>query len=420
MRRAGKKQDYLIGGQIATTETYPYLLGWNPEGTNDFKCTGVLITPSYFLSASHCLGSYFGHNQKNATDYCKKHGYLHDMNGLNIKCKILPKGGIELRSEPKGKVWINVDVVKNVQQMKETDSRRIKRHIHHEKTYAGKNFYAIHGGYDIDLIELEKPFSKDSETACLPGPDFDDLRRGKRDTYIAGYGKHWRETKSKENICQTNQYGQMKYHLCDKDKGIGRDACIRNKQPPIDDECPRFFYQQNTPDEFPVDFEEVKLQNEDGTDVKYCWHTKNPEDEAYGWCHTKGQYYNWEDPKPDYQGWGFCGKDCFEDNEPNFALRTSESKEVLSEEKCKEFLKKSVNPNVTVEPEILCIAEEKFFHETVWYRTLDKKYEEKKKGNKSLRFDQFSYVVSPGVCSGDSGGPSWVLESKRAIVTGET
>ena len=72
--------------------------------------------------------------------------------------------------------------------------------------------YRDFGGYDITIGHLEHPFRR-FKLACLPGPLFDDIRSGKDDSTIAGYGRYIR----KDEICQTNRFGQMKFHYCDGD-----------------------------------------------------------------------------------------------------------------------------------------------------------------------------------------------------------
>ena len=57
--------------------------------------------------------------------------------------------------------------------------------------YRGGGTYGHFGGYDITLLEMAKPIVG-FQTACLPSPSFDDLRAGKDDTMIAGYGRYFR------------------------------------------------------------------------------------------------------------------------------------------------------------------------------------------------------------------------------------
>jgi hypothetical protein len=50
-------------------------------------------------------------------------------------------------------------------------SAPIKRFIRHAKSYKGTGKYGRYGGYDISLIQLEKPVSaKYGAPACLPNP----------------------------------------------------------------------------------------------------------------------------------------------------------------------------------------------------------------------------------------------------------
>ena len=45
----------------------------------------------------------------------------------------------------------------------------------------------------------------------------------------------------------------------------------------------------------------------------FCNVEKNPENAEFGWCQTQGDYYNMNAEDAMTQGWGFCSKDCFLD-----------------------------------------------------------------------------------------------------------
>ena len=48
-----------------------------------------------------------------------------------------------------------------------------------------------------------------------------------------------------------------------------------------------------------------------GSQPIICNPDVNPEIENFGWCHTKGDYYNMYQENPVLKSWGFCSKDCF-------------------------------------------------------------------------------------------------------------
>ena len=61
----------------------------------------------------------------------------------------------------------------------------------------------------------------------LPSPSFDDIRTGHDDTILAGYGRYQRYhcpalttsfllIRSAGKTCETNRFGPMKFHYCDK------------------------------------------------------------------------------------------------------------------------------------------------------------------------------------------------------------
>ena len=86
-----------------------------------------------------------------------------------------------------------------------------------------------------------------------------------------------------------------------------------------------------------------------------CYPKHNPENEEYGWCHTKvakqlsiqnlffssqGNYYEVGRENDHEKSWGFCGKDCYLDTDvPSIGiLRMKEHIHILSDEICENFL----------------------------------------------------------------------------------
>ena len=294
----------------------------------------------------------------------------------------------------------------------------LKRHIRHSKSYHGGGDYGKYGGYDITLIELEKKILTDYKPACLPGPWFDDIRLEQKNSILAGYGKYLR---AEGKICETNKYGKMKMHYCDDSHGEGSSACITDQPPPppvYQEECQQFFDQQNKPQNFN---EEKRILGESGEVIALCYPMKNPEDETFGWCHTKGNYYNLDNYKLEEKGWGFCSKDCYLDNKmpESGVLRWKENVEILSENLCEKYLNRSLgNDGVEVRPIILCVARTERWVETTWVKT-GKGYKQRERSGPVTRYGSDSYVASAGTCKGDSGGPVFVRDEDRFVVTGE-
>ena len=94
---------------------------------------------------------------------------------------------------------------------------------------------------------------------------------------------------SSGQTCETNQFGEMKYHYCDKRYGEGNTACIRDRPPPMKRECKRFFADVHTPNNVPADLEEIVIEDVKNKRKTYCWNKTNPENAWYGWCKTKGK-----------------------------------------------------------------------------------------------------------------------------------
>ena len=94
---------------------------------------------------------------------------------------------------------------------------------------------------------------------------------------------------TKGKTCETNKYGEMKMHYCDKMYGAGSSACITDEPPPIEEECKELFSYQDTKKAFDYLKKEIRIEDESGKAIAFCYPSKNQENENYGWCRTKGQ-----------------------------------------------------------------------------------------------------------------------------------
>ena len=338
---------------------------------------------------------------------------------IKIQCKWLQNKDLEIRTLPAGKAWIGVtdvneDFEKNIEKMVE-----IKRHIRHAESYHGGGTYGKYGGHDITLIELKKPLTG-KNPACIPGPKFDDIHLKQKNSILAGYGKYLR---SVGETCETNKYGQMKMHYCDKMHGAGSSACITDEPPPIDEECKKFYNSEGTPSTFSDIGKEFRIQAESGEDITVCYPSKNPANETYGWCKTNGNYYDLDNYELEKEGWGFCSKDCYLDTKVKNSgiLREKLGVEILSEDLCEKYLNRSLysEDGIEVMPRILCVARTEKWAETTWVKT-GEGYKQIENSGPVTRYGTDSYVASVGTCQGDSGGPVFVEEEKdRYVVTGE-
>ena len=211
-------------------------------------------------------------------------------------------------------------------------------------------------------------------------------------------------------------------HYCDKMHGAGRSACITDEPPPINEECQNFFNHQDKLNTYNDVSREIRIESESGDDITLCYPSKNPENETYGWCHTRGSFYNLENIKLEEKGWGFCNKDCYLDTKVKNSgiLREKSGVEILSEKLCEKYLNRSLKNEDSIEvmPWILCVAKTEKLEESTWVKT-GEGYIQKDSSRPDTRYGTDSYVASAGTCMGDSGGPVFVKDEDRFVVTGK-
>ena len=87
-----------------------------------------------------------------------------------------------------------------------------------------------------------------------------------------------------------------------------QDSCIKDRKPPQEHECAGLF-SNNSGWEEGGKYDEAMIIS--GSQPIICNPDVNPEIENFGWCHTKGDYYNMYQENPLLRSWGFCSKDCF-------------------------------------------------------------------------------------------------------------
>ena len=207
----------------------------------------------------------------------------------------------------------------------------------HHKTYLGDGAYGTYGGIDITLLHLKTSADSVYPPACLPRMAFQDTDRKAN---IAGYGQYKRDS------CQTDEFGPSKYHYCNS-------TCVTNQNPPQNALCEEFF--KNSASKDLGNLQDIILLS--GSEITYCFRNESPKPGSDGWCHVTIDALNLNKLQ-ETESWGFCGKDCKQDDEPEMmVLRKVEDIDILPEKLCNMFLQNSFSKGeAKVEPQILCIG----------------------------------------------------------------
>jgi hypothetical protein len=169
----------------------------------------------------------------------------------------------------------------------------------------------------------------------------------------------------KKTLCQTDQYGRNKFHMCAK-SGSSDNICKKDP-PPVSSQCSKFFETVNKT--VPEDYEEIKIVDVDSKKESFCFPSRSPNPQSSGWCETDRNFYEFKARKE--KGWGFCGKDCFlgkySSQEDTGVLRHLTTVDVLPDKLCNVFLKQaSAGMRLKVKPKILCVGEFKPWRTQLW------------------------------------------------------
>lgn len=248
----------------------------------------------------------------------------------NVKIYLLNPGGI---------VYFGISDLTDISDVLQGKRTKMEYYIRHSKSYRGGGSYGKYGGIDITLLRLQEPAEAIYTPACVPTPAFPDSGRK---ASLAGYGRYYRQS------CQTDEYGPSKYHYCNS-------TCDIVHKPPQQGLCKQFF--TSSAAKALGKFQDIVLTGS-GQRFIYCYASKSPEitSAGRGWCRV-----NLDASKigeiTDDESWGFCGKDCNTDGEPEYnVLRKVDDIDILNDRLCDKFLKESLGPSVAVVPQILCIG----------------------------------------------------------------
>ena len=264
-----------------------------------------MLTQTYVLTAEHCIWHVDKNegidrwiancldntavNKSTVNTFTGETSFCYNLESKDIDGSTITSLEIVPAIGSKGKVWLGVN---NYRDLEDVQSRTIQRIIRHPRGYRNGG-YRDYGGYDISIVEVDKPFETD-KFGCLPSPNYDDTNGP---SIIIGYGNFFRHS------CLTNRLGPAKFHYCK-----GNTEC-KTTEHPKQDGCSSFFEKHS----ISHNYDEAMII-EDDKDPIFCFKDSNSESLQFGWCETDKNLYNLEGA-PESESWGFCSRDCYLDKQ---------------------------------------------------------------------------------------------------------
>jgi len=426
---------------VSGEERPPFMTVFNFHPSTSVKCSSSIISEFWIISAAHCIVSK-SHIMDGSclTNYAKAK--------FKTVCEKQKNGDMKLmfpeQEESTPEVFIDVD---NLSEDFRDKSKKylVDFIISHKDGYKG-GMYGAYGGYDVILVKLRKPVSKDVR-ACLPGPSHEISS-----PMIGGYGRYRRVP------CEVSDLGPEVFQYCKvqpeclRDSKIYKDAkcavlfdhkgkehkgCIKDHDTPSasDPECNSFRQKTDITDksmqrdeinEFVIVDSKQKL-------ISKCYRTSPGQ---YGWCGVTKHTINGKtiSDRPDLEvenveGWGVCSDTC-EDTENAHITGTARLKpvEIIDQAYCDEKLNtiRQGKEPFEVPPQVYCVAYNETYKTKFYQKSESGDYKElsDEEGaplHMSLLGREHSwYIRATGSCKGDSGGPLYEEKDDQYILLGST
>jgi len=414
----------LVGASKGDATRLTFLVGYKIDSAKSHHstCTGTLISPQWIISAAHCITDLVDTKDLRKCAQVTRNGGAFTYKRNKVKCTYFARGNIKIDIvSPEGVAYLGVADINKFEERVAGEKTKIDFIVRHAQSYQAGGSYGKYGGYDISLVHLAEPAAPLYAPACLPGPNQQDTSIGagynqKEQANLAGFGKYARDP------CMTDQFGPSKFHYCDNPNG-----CSDSPVPKMDPECTKFFANPDTPDQVPVDDEDLLVLKKVKGRLKviYCHHQTSPAPDSKGWCRVTKDVSDIVVGDFKTNSWGFCGKDCYMEVKPGEAhsiLRKVKNIDILDEKLCETFLNSSLTQKVEVYPRILCVGYVKQLKYSVWLKEGERYREVPHNMVPNLHKMQFQkgldiYVHSAGTCSGDSGGPVFSMNDEDGTFT---